>query len=46
MQELSSTHEKDIEALEASKKDCQKLSGELDKMKIDLKTVEEKVNPS
>jgi hypothetical protein len=37
-------HEKDIESLEASNKECKMLSGELDKLKIDLKTVEDKVN--
>ena len=36
-------HEKDIESLEASNKECKKLAGELEKLKIDLKTVEDKV---
>ena len=36
-------HRKDIESLEASNKECKKLSGELEKLKIDLKTVEDKV---
>ncbi|KAI5075513.1 hypothetical protein GOP47_0009589 [Adiantum capillus-veneris] len=41
--DLLATHERDVSELEASQHSCFKLSGELEKLKLDMKAVEEKV---